>query len=118
MRISDWSSDVCSSDLNGRHSGGERCAKSVSDGRLVQGTERRQIGVVARRDLAGMADRKEGHMPLGLGVPQRLVGLAETGEQQRARLALFVERKGVVAGEGCVGPLVSGCGGDIKKKKT
>src|SRR3546814_1599563 len=26
---------------NGRHSGGERCAKSVSDGRLVQGTERR-----------------------------------------------------------------------------
>src|SRR3546814_13536798 len=45
---------------NGRHSGGERCAKSVSDGRLVQGTERRQIGVVARRDLAGMADRTAG----------------------------------------------------------
>src|SRR3546814_10907152 len=91
MRISDWSSDVCSSDLNGRHSGGERCAKSVSDGRLVQGTERRQIGVVARRDLAGMADRKAGHMPLGLGVPQRLVGLAEPGEQQRERLAFIVD---------------------------
>src|SRR3546814_1837177 len=53
MRISDWSSDVCSSDL--------------------------------------VTDREAGHVPLGLGVPQRLVGLAQPGKQQMQRLAVIVD---------------------------
>ena len=54
---------------HGRHRGGDRCAEGVGDGRLVQGPERRQISIVARRYLARVADREAGHMPLGLGVP-------------------------------------------------
>jgi hypothetical protein len=53
---------------HGRHRGSDRCAEGVGDGRLVQGPERRQIGIVARRHLARVADREAG-MPLGLGVP-------------------------------------------------
>src|SRR3546814_14725088 len=47
-----------------------------------------------------MADRKAGHMPLGLGVPQRLVGLAEPGEQQRARLAFIVDDMAAASPDG------------------
>src|SRR3546814_8397503 len=47
-----------------------------------------------------MADRKAGHMPLGLGVPQRLVGLAEPGEQQRERLAFIVDDMAAASPDG------------------
>ena len=54
---------------HGRHRRSDRCAEGIGDGRLVQRPERRQIGIVARRNLAGVTDREAGHMPLGLGVP-------------------------------------------------
>src|SRR3546814_16896568 len=46
---------------------------------------------MARRDLARVTDREAGHVPLGLGVPQRLVGLAQPGKQQMQRLAVIVD---------------------------
>lgn len=76
---------------NGRHRRSDRLAKGIGNGRLVQGPERRQIGIVACRDLAGVTHREAGHMPLGLGVPQRLVGLAEPGKHQVERLAVIID---------------------------
>src|SRR3546814_11497742 len=37
MRISDWSSDVCSSDLGGRAGGGVRCGAGGRGGRRAEG---------------------------------------------------------------------------------
>ena len=57
----------------------------------MQGPERRQIGIVASRHLARVANREACHMPLGLGVPQRLVGFAEPRKKQVEGLAVVID---------------------------
>src|SRR3546814_19530237 len=58
---------------HGRHRGGDRCADGGGDGRLVQGPERRQTSIVARRYRARVADSEAGHTPPHLGLPYALL---------------------------------------------
>src|SRR3546814_3140048 len=65
MRISDWSSDVCSSDLGeraraGPHGGGEPAAAAGAAGDLVAAAAERRGGA-----LRHQADRREGAVPAG-----------------------------------------------------
>ncbi len=46
---------------------------------------------MARGDLTAMPDREPGHMPFGLGVPQRLVGLTKAGKQKVEWLAVVID---------------------------
>ena len=76
---------------DGRHRGDDSVAEGIGDGGLVQGPQRWQIGVVARRDLGRVADREAGDVPLSFGVPQRLVGFAKPGQQKMERLAVLID---------------------------
>src|SRR3546814_7248251 len=78
MRISDWSSDVCSSDLNSLVA-----ALEVAEQLVAPGTD---IGVVSRRHRAGVGDRgarrrgadRVGH-PTGSGIALAKVGGVDLG---------------------------------------
>ena len=68
-----------------------RLAESVSDCRLMQRTERRDIGIVTGGDLRGVADRETRHVPFGLQVPKRLVGLAQAGQEKPERTPIVID---------------------------
>ena len=68
-----------------------RLAKCVSHRRFVQRTQRRHIGIVTRGDLRRMADREARHVALRLEIPQRLVGLAQAGQEEAERTPIVVD---------------------------
>src|SRR3546814_4725967 len=100
MRISDWSSDVCSSDLFGR--GDDKCVERGSIG--YGGVE--SLGHFARTECAGgnpVADRldtkigKLGHHSITLGTPKKPCSAAGALASTASRLPPPVrDRKGVV----------------------
>ena len=42
-------------------------------------------------DLRSVADRETRHVPFGLQVPKRLVGLAEAGQEQPERTPIVID---------------------------
>src|SRR3546814_13631978 len=136
MRISDWSSDVCSSDLAGRsgEAGGDELPESVgavADGVLRRGVELAEGRVMAVRPEhrvvaeAAFAARRpdEGavHRPLeGLDMPVR-PGARQGAGEMRAAAGLvghtFIDRQSVVAGKRVTGRVDLGGRRIIKKKK-
>src|SRR3546814_1832564 len=80
MRISDWSSDVCSSDLEIFHEGGPKSARPPKRG---------VIGAIVRNPYAGhyetdITPMMEALKPLGMELTKRLVaGLGGRSEERR-----------------------------------
>src|SRR3546814_9111098 len=62
MRISDWSSDVCSSDLGGR------CIDAFDE--LIVAVVVKQDGVIELHALFGAAQRMHDDLAVGIGVAQ------------------------------------------------
>src|SRR3546814_11942154 len=125
MRISDWSSDVCSSDLQG-------CQRQIVARRQSDGAGLRAVGMhnaihgqaaaiggnrdVARRylitdyDIAGLDDKAAGFNDAG--VVQTLVQPCEIAQRSGPE-----DRKSVVRGKSVSVRLASGGRRYIKKKK-
>src|SRR3546814_7354630 len=77
MRISDWSSDVCSSDLRLLHLGGdERAALPVG-----QPVDRANVGALAQPEADDVR-----RVPLGLGAQPRMVRTVEGDDRGAAGL--------------------------------
>src|SRR3546814_18893756 len=85
MRISDWSSDVCSSDLIDRAFGADHV-----DGRLALGDA---IGVTPFADLLGPVGRAAGANLLAAQIGRRLdlLGIGDRGVELRAGLQVIDE---------------------------
>src|SRR3546814_5198707 len=129
MRISDWSSDVCSSDLFGTlgphllaESGG---AALLPDGRLVDGRtglavpDRRRLALVGDADggdllgartsvCQGALHHRQGIAPDVLGVVLHPAGLREVLRQLLLRLAEAAAIAGEKNGAAAGGSLVDG----------
>src|SRR3546814_14929301 len=74
MRISDWSADVCSSDLSGDEIGGERLARAEHDiGGIVADQPRRNLELLGKRDLAVGIEQRDHAGEIG-GQPGGSVG--------------------------------------------
>src|SRR3546814_9150791 len=77
MRISDWSSDVCSSDLRLLHLGGdERAALPVG-----QPVDRANVGALVQPEADDVR-----RVPLGLGAQPRMVRTVERSEEHTSEL--------------------------------
>src|SRR3546814_12151524 len=105
MRISDWSSDVCSSDLGAAAAGEIQAALALALRRVAPGEISRCLLVVAGQRLVGR---------VGDTVAQRLQ--VEHAEQRVA--AADVDRKSVVEGKSVSVRVDLGGRRIIKKKKN
>src|SRR3546814_19559681 len=92
MRISDWSSDVCSSDLDGEGRVGEHQQDSERGEKLEQ--FRRTVDPAQHRDLDPDPQRRDGDRRQGHGQPE-----TEPVPQQRREPARSEERR---VGKECV----------------
>src|SRR3546814_12253707 len=103
VRISDWSADVCSSDLSFGQRGGQRTAHRVEDQR---------VGERMQHATAERAEAGEGF--------QRVAGNGQhdraAGAQGEPGLLHEIDRKSVVEGKGVAGRLVVGGRRIIKTK--
>src|SRR3546814_17748460 len=119
MRISDWSSDVCSSDLHAR--GGEPERPFVGAVRAEQPFGDQVGGGLEARGDRGGAERRQrrGEQRFGVGAVPRAVAEAARIVERLARkiAAVVVERKSVVLGQS-VSVRVDLGGRRIIKKKT
>src|SRR3546814_5602371 len=86
MRISDWSSDVCSSDLHAKAEAGD-----VGGHRLAVALRR-----VARRHMADLVAQHAGHLSLVLGKGEQAAGDVDVAARQREG----IHHRGVENGEG------------------
>src|SRR3546814_14367599 len=98
MRISDWSSDVCSSDLRGRKSRlPARCRPAGSSRACLRqdlGRERRQAQDGARRDAKRVADA----VLVCDQTPQPRLAVLPVGDQAQRVARAHLQPPGVVSG--------------------
>src|SRR3546814_12984821 len=90
MRISDWSSDVCSSDLRSRRNGGAvgRLRLGREDAQAVERLFRHRLILLAQHFGIDEAGRDDGavrllHKPQGDVVPLAVIGRAARSEERR-----------------------------------
>ena len=75
-----------------RHDGrGDRLLKRLGDRRLMQRPERRHVGIMTSRDLRRVADGESRYVSFRLEVPERLMRLAEPGEEKAERTLVVVD---------------------------
>src|SRR3546814_18190321 len=106
MRISDWSSDVCSSDLrNPANVGRVLLDEGAIEQRLDQ---RRERGIDSREDRGG-DKRDDHHLPVrqrlaeqtairGTGILVETCAFCKCGRFVRVRSVITLERKSIVTG--------------------
>src|SRR3546814_18439060 len=122
MRSSDWSSDVCSSDLADVRDPHYRAAVLAAYGRTVAG--RRPSAPFVQRRIAGGGMRTFHRLLIPLvtpgGVPERLSEtlplVTDTETDLLPELSRITDRNRLVKGEGVSGGVELGGSGAIKKK--
>src|SRR3546814_18201744 len=105
MRISDWSSDVCSSDLDCRSAGCVRCAPAHAQRRAARGRWVR------------LRPRESDHRFEALGITQTLPFGLQTECRVRQQMNPRRDRKSVVSGKSVSVRVDLGCRRIINKKK-